>query len=331
MRLAKLLQSTDIPNEPTSTAVDESEDTAGPDSEERSNEPLGQPPPDTRLQFLRNSTVLLEPGDIQTEYGLFYTLLHNRFVEPDGFGGLIDVESIDRTFDVPFTVRYGLSPDIQLSGTIPVGLNYVEVQDEFDDVSSSVFTAGDIVLGADFVLGQGEDEAADILGGVNFIIPTSDGPSGFGGLQPTLSGGHFGIGWDLTAIRSYDPAVFFASIGSSHLLVRHMNGVDVAPGAFIDYSFGMAFAINDEVTLNGEVLGGFQFDTELDGVEIADSSNEPISLRVSVIRTVTPQYFIEPSLQFGLTDDASTVQLGVTFTRTHPRCGKGASCASWWR
>lgn len=306
----------------------ETEADQNPDEAERDDQKLGQPPPDNSLQFLRGSTVLLKPGDVQTEYGFFYSLQQNRFFEPDGFGGLIQVESTNRSFVTPLTMRYGLSEDIQLTGTVPLGVAIVETEDPFFEDQSSLFGVGDIVLGANAVLGQGNDEAPDILGGVNFFLPTDNGRSGIGGLQPALGSGFFGVGWNLTAIRSYDPAVFFGSIGHTHLFERHLSGGEVQPGEFIDYSFGMSFAINDEVTLNGEVIGGFQFDTRFNDAEIPDSSNEPISLRLSVIRTVNPTYFIEPSLQFGLTDDASTVQLGVTFTRSCPSCGKGASCDS---
>lgn len=303
--------------------VSDVEDT---DRTSRSEQPLGHAPPDNSLQFLRGSTVLLQPGDIQTEYGLFYSLLQNRFFEPDGLGGLIQVETINRSFVAPLTMRYGLSEDIQLTGTVPLGAAFIESEDPFGEDQSSLFGAGDIVLGANAILGRGYDKAPDILGGVNFIVPSDNGRSGVGGLQPALGSGFFGIGWNLTAIRSYDPAVFFGSIGHSHLFERQMSGGKVQPGEFIDYSFGMSFAINDEVTLNGEVLGGFQFDTELNGAEIPNSSNEPISLRLSIIRTVNPTYFVEPSIQFGLTDDAGTVQLGVTFTRSHPYCDGGARC-----
>jgi len=314
------LDEADGPDEPTSLSEsnDDADSLDTETSDNRSDEPLGQPPPDNSLQFLRGETVLLKPGDIQLEYGFFYSTLQNRFVEPDGFGGLVEVESIDRSLVAPLTMRVGLSEDIQLSGTVPVGFSYVEIEDPFFEEQSTLFTVGDIVLGANAILGRGNDEAPDILGGLNFIIPTDDGRSGVGGLQPALGSGFFGVGWNLTAIRSYDPAVFFASVGHTHLFKRHLSGGEVQPGEFIDYSFGMSFAINDEVTLNGEVIGGFQFDTEFDGVEIPNSSNEPISLRLSVIRTVTPEYFIEPSLQFGLTDDASTVLLGVSFTRSPP-------------
>lgn len=315
-------ESEESANETTETR-EEVSDVAGTDRTPRSDQPLGQAPPDNSLQFLRGSTVLLQPGDVQTEYGLFYSLLQNRFFEPDGFGGLIEVETINRSFVAPLTMRYGLSEDIQLTGTIPLGVAFVEAEDPFGEDQSSLFGVGDIVLGANTILGRGYDEAPDILGGVNFIVPSDNGRSGVGGLQPALGSGFFGVGWNLTAIRSYDPAVFFGSIGHSHLFERRMSGGRVQPGEFIDYSFGMSFAINDEVTLNGEVLGGFQFDTEFNGVEIPNSSNEPISLRLSVIRTINPTYFIEPSLQFGLTEDAGTVQLGVTFTRSHPYCEGG--------
>ena len=326
IRLARLPQAETAPTDSVASSTDDSSSTAESRSDERKEEPLGQPPPDNSLQFLRASTVLLEPGDLQTEYGLFYSLVQNRFVEPDGFGGLIEVESIERSFVAPFTIRYGLSEDIQLTGTVPIGVSMVEIEGPFFEDRSSLFGVGDIVLGANAVLGKGNDELPDILGGVNFILPTDNGRSGISGLQPALGSGFFGISSNLTAIRSYDPAVFFASIGHSHLFAREMSGGRVQPGEFIDYSFGMSFAINDEVTLNGEVIGGFQFDTEFDGVEIPDSSIEPISLRLSVIRSVTPQYFIEPSLQFGLTEDAGTVQLGVTFTQSHPGCWRGTSC-----
>ena len=87
------------------------------------------------------------------------------------------------------------------------------------------------------------------------------------------------------------------------------------PGESFDYSFGVGYAINDRFTLSTVFVGNFQAVTEVDGVGLPLSRQEPMSLRFALTSTWNPRHIVEPFLIVGLTDDAPEATIGFNITR----------------
>jgi len=116
-------------------------------------------------------------------------------------------------------------------------------------------------------------------------------------------------------VKSYEPAVLFGNIGYTYTFKETLNGIEVAPGNSFNYSFGMGFAINNQITMSGQFFGAYQTETEWDGVEILGSSREPMSVRTGLTYRLGKGSYLEPAVTFGLNDDAPNAALTLSYTQ----------------
>jgi len=136
----------------------DSEEPSEPESAEEADaaegqpvaQPLGRPPPDYSRNVVRSSSVLLAPGEWQLEYGFSYSFFEDETVVllPGGF--LIDEILRDRQLVVPLAVRYGLTPRVQASVFLPVGMTHTELLDPFGDEETTLGAIGDISTGFNY-------------------------------------------------------------------------------------------------------------------------------------------------------------------------------------
>jgi hypothetical protein len=339
-----LLASADVPlnapspgaehHEVNSLQDPERRDDAAPaaGAEQPPGQPLGQAPPDNSLVFLRTATVLLQPGQIQFDYGARYTW------RDDGIPLVATIRN--RQIYSPFAIRYGWRPNVQLFANMPVGFAIGEDPEEAfpgPDRFTSIFGVGDSTCGANFLVRDGYCDQCDIVGTVSMTAPLGHHP--FQDISDPLrpsptpfSGtGFWAVSANLTFIKAYDPAVIFGSIGYSHLFGRTfgsdpLNGAVVTPGEQFPYSMGVGFAINDRLTLSTAFFGTFQTTTVIDRVIMIPPAApvvshtsfnlEPFQVRLALTAVTSPQQIIEPFVSFGLNIDAPEADFGITCTRS---------------
>lgn len=297
-------------------------------------EPIGQAPQDNRLNFLRSATVLLQPGQMQFDWGVRYTwrdFSHYDFALPFTLR--------NRQLVSPFAIRYGLTPRIQLFANLPLGFAIGEradpagVQIPGRNTFKSVFGMADTSAGVTYLIQKGQCDEPDIIGTVGFVAPTGHHP--FENITdplrtdptPISGSGFWGVNANVTFIKTYDPAVIFGNLGYSHLFARTfgdgINGATVWPGESFTYGLGMGFAINDRLTLSTIYQGAFQTRTVIDQTQFgiarprATFNLEPMVLRTALTATVNPRQIVEPFVIFGLNRDAPEADIGVTSTHTY--------------
>jgi hypothetical protein len=288
--------------------------------------PIGRAPEDTRLNFLRTATVLLQPGQAQFDYGGRYTWRD--------FGIPLLLVQRNRQIYSPFALRYGLTPRAQLFANVPVGFAIGE--DPEPNRFSSLFGVGDSSAGVNFLVRDGYCDQCDIVGTIGFTAPLGHHPledirQPLRNLPTPISGsGCWGVNANLTFIKAYDPAVVFASVGYQHLFARSFgdgpagpNGAYVTPGEQFSYSLGVGFAINDRLTLSTAFFGTFETVTIVDqfttppGIFTRTTFNqEPFQVRLALTATVSPWQIVEPFVAFGISPDAPNADFGITCTRT---------------
>ncbi|HPY49851.1 MAG TPA: hypothetical protein PLO68_08325, partial [Sedimentisphaerales bacterium] len=115
-----------------------------------------------------------------------------------------------------------------------------------------------------------------------------------------------------------DPLVLFGGIGYLHQFSRHANGQKYEPGPGLQYSMGLGFSVNDDVSLSGRFAGLLQGNWDVDGETVEGSSYEPMTLRVAATMRCRRNTYIEPEVTFGLNDDAPDVFVGVALIRRVP-------------
>lgn len=277
-------------------------------------EPIGEKPQDTSAVFLRQSTILLKPGDWQFDVGLNYGQSQTEVASllSNNFPVLQRVE--ERRVTAPLTVRYGLCDRFETFCLLPVGMAALERSDpEFENYTQR-FGIGDLALGVKYLLCQSQDESPDVILNLTGIVPTGGSPFASAGDSAAIGQGFWSLIGGVNVIQAYDPFVLFASLSYQHQFAREFRGIDVAPGEAIRYDFGFGLAVTDRFTLSIDVIGGYQFDTSFDGQRLPNSSTEPISLRLALTRRITPTMFWEPFASFGVTDDAGGFTCGMFLT-----------------
>jgi hypothetical protein len=124
----------------------------------------------------------------------------------------------------------------------------------------------------------------------------------------------------------------YGSLGYRHDFEREFMGVSVQPGETIEYSYGVGFAVSDDISLVSEFFGAFQTRYRIDGTYPHSTSLEPMGLRLSLIRRLCPTARVQPFVVFGLNTDAPDVSFGFLYTRDvknkcAPQPGGGSSDA----
>jgi len=308
-------------DETTNTSADTSAAASGASQFSSQSGTLGQAPADTNYAFLRRVSPLLQEGEVQYDVGLIYSLFDNDLPflidlvpDPDT---VVEGRLRNRQLTVPFAIRYGLSDETQFFINIPVSWAHGELSLPGFDTFAEEFGVGDITLGLTCLLNEACPGEPDLIGTIALTTPTGNSVFSSTAQQPGVGvgGGHFALSGDLLAIHTVDPLVVFYGTGIRAPFADRFDGgtFNVQPGLEFNYRFGVGFAVNDKVTLSSSVIGSYITDIEINGQRLANSTLEPIVLRLAT--TIADGDCIkEPFVQIGMTDDASSVTLGWIVT-----------------
>lgn len=281
-------------------------------------EKLGKPPEDNTLEFLREQSVLLRPGQKQFDVGVDYTLVDRYF--PDiamPSQTLVQARIRRRLIETPIAFRFGLTDRIQPFVTMPFGWAGTEVSFIGGDDFANTGGIGDTNAGANILLHKSCGGSSDptIVAMLGFTAPTGKAqPLSFLATpQTTLGEGYWAGYWNVLFINNYDPVVVFYGFGSRHQFAREYDGVDIQPGSQYTYRGGVGFAVNERVTLSTTLYGSYITEPLLNGERLQGATLEPIYLRFAT--TMTQQCRIcEPFAEIGMTDDAAKARIGITWT-----------------
>jgi hypothetical protein len=277
---------------------------------------LGEEPTDNSLQFLRSSTVLLSPGDMQFDYGVSYALIDQDLPVINSSNDVELARLRQRNLVSPFEVRYGIARRVQGYVNLPVGWSNSEfTYSEFEDFRNDG-GIGDLSFGSSLLLREATPCTSDVILTVGATAPTGLEP--FVGLAqtpgvPSLGQGVWSLNANLLWVRNYDPLVLFYGIGTRQYFERNINGVDYLPGQQYNYLMGVGFAVNEKVTLSTRFYGAYITETELNGQRVRGSILEPMTVELAA--TVSKcKKLVEPFVRFGVTDDGLDSNVGIVWT-----------------
>jgi len=222
----------------------------------------------------------------------------------------------ERSFSLPLSARFDLSPSIQAS----LGLSAVSKANERvtrnDVATQSASGIGDATVG--FVYQALEAHPfwpdASLAVSMNYPLGDASDPS-----NSTLGTGSNSKSITVSAafVKSSDPAVIFANFGMRHIYPQKGNNFSLQPGETITYGFGAGFSINHNVTFTGQIGGSRQDETRYNGQAIAGTSVEPVSLTAGMTYRMSNSHRIESSVDFGLNNDASGVGFSLLYIRSY--------------
>ena len=276
--------------------------------------PIGQKPEDAediRLIFLRQSTVLLRPGQTEVETAMNYQ--HTQSVS-----AIFNARF--RQFQLPLAVRVGLFNRAETFVTVPAA--YVRRDLAFADsvVSSTEGGFGDLTAGFNYEVRRESAGGPDIIASIGVGIPTGSKPDERG---LSLGTAHRTATAGVQFIKITDPVALFGGIRFEHQFpARYFLGDavhDVEPGQTGGYNFGFGFAVNENISLSAQVIGSYQTDTRADSEHVPGSSREPVSLRTALTYQYSRGTYVEPSIAVGLNEDTPDFALGVSLTHRFGR------------
>lgn len=278
--------------------------------------PLGEEPEEPRREFLRQSTVLLKPGEFEIEIMLGYERSEEKNVEQLADGTISTEFHRIRDLSIPLSLRAGVFENAEAFLQLP--LKHVEFEHEHADLrfheTQSLTGIGDVSVGMKYLLFPEDADRPDIILALTIVAPTGKDTYEVNQHEAALGSGHWMFSPGVSFVKSYDPVVVFGGIEYAHFLSREALGDTVQPGERFGYDFGVAFAVNSNITLSQQFLGAFQTESRVSGERIVGSAREPISLRLALTNRLSRRGFLEPSVTFGLTDDASNFHIAIAYT-----------------
>jgi len=286
-------------------------------------EQVGEEPEDTSLQFLRTETVLLKPGESQFDVGINYLLTENDFpvLLTDGMGTIVGVDEINfrvRELTVPLEYRVGLLKRVQGFIGVPVGWSNTQLSLDTFEAFENDGGLGDIDFGLTMQLVEASANSPYMIATIMATAPTGGDPFtnavGLAPTAPSLGQGFWSVAGNLLFIQPYDPVVVFYGLGTEHFFSREFLGLEIEPGAQYNYLFGVGFAVNERITLSTRFFGAYVEEIKVDGERRFGTNSEPMTLRLSATISQPCDRLVEPFVEFGLTDDAISSFLGITWT-----------------
>ncbi len=290
-------------------SADDRSEATRTDKKKKLDERLGEAPDeDFREVFLRESLVLLAPGEVQLEFSLDYLR--------DTFGNIRTREG-----SLFSTVRVGLPFGFEAFIDVPYEVREQEifVATENSDGGAGETTVidddhtgiGDIQAGLNFILLPETETWPNIIGTLAYAEPTGEEPdltdplaAVFGPANIALGTGRRSGTAGLSFVKSSDPAVLFGGLQFTYRDTESVGGIEIEGGHQFAYRFGMGFAINDELTMSGLFNGAYLTETKLNGQPVLGSDLEPWTFRTGLTYAFRQNQYIEPAVTFALNDDA---------------------------
>lgn len=273
--------------------TENSEERAADPAPEKRKVPTIGVKPDERLPeeaFLRRDKVLLPQGSMETELGIAYS--------DNAQYGLLGYK--DRSLIFPLTARLGLTNKLSTFVTVPIALSWREIPGPSKSTTQQVSGLSDVRFGFQYQLLTERVVRPDLMFFLSTRADTGKSPYGVPLTEAPLGAGHWQIEPGFSLVKTYDPVVFFGSLSYTHFFPGH----GWQPGDAINPQLGTGFALNDEVAMSFRVVGSYIFRSK----EFSQETGRvltPFSFVFTVDKYLTKNSYLEPSVGFGLTDEAA--------------------------
>jgi hypothetical protein len=291
---------------------------------------MGVPPPRPQPQFLRDNSVLLEPGQYQFETGFVYTSNVTRSVISETLDDQLLVGSLsttNRNLQIPLEFRIGVNRDLQASFSLPIGFVNQELSLGASKLSDDTVGIGDLAVNVTRVLRQGKGGKPNILGNLGFSAPTGSTTVPSVQQQPgiNLGNGFWMVNAGVTVVKQIDPVAFFGGLTYVKTFDTNLSeSIRLTPGDLIAYRFGVGYAINSRISLSTSFDGSFIGELKVNDRVIPGSAREPFALRLAAtLQSDQPKSArqekrlprtTEPFVRFGLSEAAPDIGFGVRLT-----------------
>jgi len=322
---------------PPPPAAVEPEPAKPPAAEPAKPEPPSEEPPPVSLELalIERGGLLLPPGRLEIVPAFDYFFIDTRRISVSGFSilptliiGVLETEKVQRNIIEPsLTARLGVFRDFQAEVRVP--FRYIEDTRSTETMETSTSDAGigDVEAAIFYQPLKERGWVPDVIVGVRGKSITGQDPFGGSATDLPLGTGFYSITGTITAVKSADPAVIFASIIYTHnldrtvrLLGSHEFETEIDPGNSIGYNLGVALALSIDLAINFRFEQRFVSSTETRSLQPGVINGEVPGSRLNVATAyagvtwaIARNVSMDLSVGVGLTEDTPDVSVHLAF------------------
>jgi len=274
---------------------------------------------------------LLDPGQFIWEPGIQYSHTSRTFISISGFTifdaivlGSIKTKDTKKDVITPYmNFKAGVLKNLQLDIKVP----YIYRRDRStsdnnndDEHITTDSSIGDIEATIYSQILREKNSLPDLIVSLKAKSRTGKDPYDLetnddGNLTELPTGtGHWGLSGGITASKSSDPALLFASLYYTYNFKRDVGNDygEIEPGDSIEYGFGLAYALNERLSSSIYYQQRIYDKTKQNGDGVDGSDLNVSTLYFGANYALSPRRSLNVSLGTGLSEDAPDVTLQVS-------------------
>ena len=136
------------------------------------------------------------------------------------------------------------------------------------------------------------------------------------GNAPRFGSGVWALKSGLVMLKTSDPIALFSNIAYTHTFSGQVNHVDVNPGESFEYSVGMSYALNYNLSVNASLEQIIVGQATQNGSHIAGSRLVLASFKTGGTYAINKNLSIDFSVGTGLTEDTPDLTVSISFPYT---------------
>ena len=275
------------------------------------------------FQAAEKNYSLLKAGGKSLSYSFDYSYTSDSRINLDVVNGVVrnlDVNpSASHSFTNSFSFDYGILNNLTINARVPLSSRY----DTQNSLSATEW--GDVSVGLRwqpfaYVPGKASITLSSTLSTKTGVSPYEIEP----GKRLSTGSGTYSVSTGMSISKVLDPVVLFGSLSSSYSFEQ--NGLNQIRGGNIlktvhqgqSYSFsgGFSYSLSYDTSLSISTQIGYSTETKLTfagagSVSSPDSVSGSMNFSLGI--RVDPQTITNVSFGFGLTEDASDLNMGISY------------------
>ena len=225
------------------------------------------------------------------------------------FIGEIRSEEIDRdVFSTSLNTRYGITNNLQAELEVPMQFQREEVLSGPVENRNRSLTRrlGLTDIGGSFFYQFLHEKGGwpNMIAHVKVKAPTGETPS--------LGSGVWGVKGGLIMVKSSDPVVLFSSMSYGINFPGDVDGLSLNPGDSFEYSAGIAYALNYNLSLNSSFEQIFVGESTSNGSPPFGSRLVVANFKAGLTYALTKKLALDVSVGTGLTEDSPDLTVAVS-------------------
>ena len=275
------------------------------------------------FQAAEKNYSLLKSGGKSLSYSLDYSYISDSRIDIDIQNNIVrnlDINpSATHSFTNSFSFDYGVLNNLTLNARLPLSTRYDTQR------SLSVTDWGDVSLGLRWQPFPYVPGKATVT--VNSTLSTKTGVSPYeidNARRLSTGSGTYSVSAGLSISKVLDPIVLFGSLSSSYSFEQ--NGLNqvrggrvlktVQQGQSFSFSSGFSYSLSYDTSLSISTQIGYSTETTLfftGGAPVSSPDSVSGSMNFSLGIRVDPKTIMNVSFGFGLTEDASDLNMGISY------------------